>query len=146
MAWRNMSDHLAVLKPAYLRLIMEGAKTIECRLTQTPKPPFKVVAKGQRIYLKESSGLVLAVARAVKVIYRRINSPKDLAVIRREYGLEIMAQEDFWQSKGDSRYCSLIGLEQVRPLLKPFRIGKNDMRGWVVLDGQQGFEWPNEIS
>ena len=141
-----MPDHLAVLKPLYLRLILEGAKTIECRLTRTPKPPFKVLTKGEQIYLKESSGPVLAVGRAGKVIYRRINSPENLAKIRREYGREIMAQEDFWQSKGDSRYCSLIVLEQVRPLLKPFRISKNDMRGWVVLDGRQGFDWPNEIS
>ena len=141
-----MADHLAILKPAYLRLIVDKVKTIECRLTRTPKPPFKSIAKGDRIYLKESSGAVLAVARAAKVLYRQINGPKDLATIRREYGKVIMAQEDFWKERSSCRYCTLIFLEQVQPLAEPFRIDKRDMRGWVVLDGKQGFDWPSEIS
>ena len=140
--WTNsMSDHLAVLQSKYLRLILDGMKTIECRLTRTPKPPFGVLKKGERIYLKESSGEVLAVARAAKTIYREINGPNELASIRRQYGQEIMAQEEFWQARKDCRYCSLIFLRQVRPLSKPFRINKRDMRGWVVLDGRQGFDW-----
>ena len=141
-----MPAHLAVLHPTYLRLILEGDKSIECRLTRTPKPPFKAVAKGQKIYLKESSGSVLAVARAKKVICSQINKPQDLARIRREYGEEIMAQENFWQSRADCRYCTLIFLEGVKPLSEPFRISKKDMRGWVVLDGRQGFDWPKQIS
>ena len=139
-----MPDHLAILKPAYLRLILKGAKTIECRLTRTPKPPFGVLAKGERIYLKESSGPVLAVARASKVICQQIDSPEELAGIRREYGQEIMAREDFWESKNNCRYCTLVFLEGVEALSKPFRINKNDMRGWVLVDGGQGFDWPNK--
>ena len=72
-------DHLAILKRAYLNLILAGEKTIECRLTRMAKPPFGVVKKGQRIYLKESSGPVRAVARAGKVISRQIDGPRDLA-------------------------------------------------------------------
>ena len=141
-----MPDHLAILRPRYLRLIVEGIKTVECRLTRTPKPPFGVLKKGEQIYLKESSGPVLAVGRAGRIIYREINGPKDLAAIRREYGQEIMAQEDFWQSRSNCRYCTLAFLEKVEPLAEPFRIDKRDMRGWVVLDGKQGFDWPSEIS
>jgi len=139
-------EHLAILQPAYLRLILEGAKIIECRLTQSPKPPFGVIAKGEQIYLKESSGPVRAVAKVAKVICRRINGLKELTAIRQKYGQAIMAQEDFWQSKSNCGYCSLIFLKQVRTLSKPFRISKNDMRAWVVLDGEQGFDWPKQIS
>ena len=139
-----MPAHLAVLQRTYLRLILEGDKSIECRLTRTPKPPFKAVAKGQKIYLKESSGPVLAVAKAKKVICSQINNPEDLAGIRRKYGEGIMAQEEFWQSRADCRYCTLIFLEGVKPLPEPFRISKNDMRGWVVLDGREGFNFPSK--
>ena len=139
-----MADHLAVLKPAYLRLIVEGVKTIECRLTRTAKPPFKSIAKGERIYLKESSGPVLAVGQAAKVVYRRINGPKDLARIRREYGQEIMAQEEFWKARQECCYCTLVFLEKVQTLAEPFRIDKRDMRGWVVLYGKEGFKWRGE--
>ncbi len=139
-----MTDHLAVLKPAYLRLIVDGVKTVECRLTRTPKAPFKSIAKGEQIYLKESSGPVLAVGQAAKVVYRRINSSKDLARIRREYGEEIMAQEEFWEANQECHYCTLVFLEKVRALAAPFRIDKRDMRGWVVLDGKEGFNWRSE--
>ena len=141
-----MADHLAILKPAYLRLIVEGVKTIECRLTRTSKPPFKSIAKGEQIYLKESSGPVLAVSQAEKVVYRQINGSKDLETIRRQYGEEIMAQEEFWKVRQECRYCTLVFLKNVRALAKPFRIDKRDMRGWVVLDGWQGFDWPKQIS
>ncbi|MCK4851279.1 MAG: ASCH domain-containing protein, partial [Phycisphaerae bacterium] len=128
-----MSDHLAILKRSYLELILGGEKTIECRLRRTSKPPFGVLEKGERIYLKESSGPVRGVARAGKVIFRRINGSEDLRRIREEYGKEIMAKDAFWESNCGAEYCTLIFLEGVRGLGEPFRINKNDMRGWVVL-------------
>ncbi len=137
-----MANHLAVLKRAYLELILRGEKTIECRLTRTAKPPFGVLDKGQRIYLKESSGLVRGLAKAGKVICRRIDGPGDLREIRQEYGGRIMAKDDFWEARDGAGYCTLIFLEGVRALREPFRISKNDMRGWVVLDGTEGFDFP----
>lgn len=137
-----MADHLAILKRTYLELILAGEKSIECRLTRTSKPPFGVVKKGQRIYLKESSGPVRGVARAGKVICQQINSPGDLAKIRQKYNNKIMGKDDFWQSNCQVRYCTLIFLEGVRVLAEPFRINKKDMRGWVVLDAKQGFDFP----
>jgi len=103
-----------------------------------------VLKKGQRIYLKESSGPVRGAARAGKVVFRRINGSEDLRRIREEYGKGIMAKDGFWESNCGARYCTLIFLEGVRALRKPFRISKNDMRGWVVLDGTEGFDFPAE--
>ena len=140
-----MPAHLAILKRPYLELILGGQKTIECRLTRTPKPPFGVVEEGQRIYLKESSGPVRGLARAGKVIFREINDSKDLSVIRKKYGQAIMGKEVFWKSNSRAQYCTLVFLEGVRALPEPFRISKNDMRGWVVLDGKQGFDFPSKI-
>ena len=139
-----MADHLAILKRAYLELILAGKKTIECRLTVMAKPPFGVLKKGQRIYLKESSGPVRGVAKAGKVICRKIEGNKDLARIRRKYGQAIMAKEEFWESRSQARYCTLIFLKGVRELAEPFRISKRDMRAWVVLDSKQGFDFSGE--
>ena len=141
-----MPDHLAILKPPYLRLIVEGVKTIECRLTRTPKAPFNRIDKGDKIYLKQSSRLVLAVGQAGKVISQRINGPENIEAIRKEYGEEIMAQEDFWESHKECRYCTLVFLKNVQALAEPFRIDKRDMRAWVVLDGKQRFIWPANSS
>ena len=103
-----------------------------------------MVKKGERIYLKESSGLVRGVAKARKVVYRKINGPEDLRMIRQKYNQRIMGKEIFWESSNRARYCTLIFLEGVRALAEPFRISKKDMRGWVVLDGMQGFDFPAE--
>ena len=89
-----MADHLAILKQPYLELILRGEKTIECRLTRTPKPPFGVLQTGQRIYLKQSSGPVRGVATAGKVICRRIDGPEDLKQIRQKYLLSFRADGD----------------------------------------------------
>ena len=137
-----MPDHLAILRPYYLKLILSGVKKIECRLTRTAKPPFEVLAKGQRIYLKRSSGPVVGMALARRVISRRIRGEGDLEKIRAKYGLGICARGDFWRSMGKARYCMLVFLQDVQRLDEPFRINKKDMRGWVVLDGKQGFDWP----
>jgi hypothetical protein len=56
-----------------------------------------------------------------------------------------MAKDGFWESNSGAEYCTLIFLEGVRALREPFRIDKNDMRGWVVLDGKEGFSWPGEV-
>lgn len=138
--------HLAILKRPYLRLIVEGVKTVECRLTRTPKAPFRCIEKGDKIYLKQSSGPILAVARAQKVVCRQIDGPKEIEAIRKEYGEEIVAQDEFWESCRECRYCTLIFLKNVQALTEPFRIDKRDMRGWVVLDGKQGFSWPGNSS
>ena len=53
-----------------------------------------------------------------------------------------MAKDDFWEARDGAGYCTLIFLEEVRELREPFRISKNDMRGWVVLDGTEGFDFP----
>ena len=137
-----MPAHLAILRPFYLNLILSGQKTIECRLTRTARPPFRVVKKGQRIYLKQSSGPVRALATAGKIICRRITTPKDLKAIRQKYNQWIIAKDDFWESRNAAGYCTLIFLEDVQPLAQPFRISKNDMRAWVVLDGTEGFDFP----
>ena len=139
-----MPGHLAILRPFYLNLILSGQKTIECRLTRTSKPPFGVVKKGQRIYLKQSSGPVLGLATAGKVICRRITCPEDLSLIRQDYNQRIMAEDDFWESSHAARYCTLIFLKAVRTLPEPFRISKKDMRAWVLLDGRQGFDLPSK--
>ena len=137
-----MPDHLAVLRPFYLNLILTGRKSIECRLTRTAKPPFGVVAAGERIFLKKTSGPVLAVARAERVIFQRIQTIDDLEQIRTQFSRGIGATDEFWASVEQVRYCSLIFLADVCRLSKPFRISKKDMRGWVLLDGTQLFDWP----
>ena len=44
-----MNHHLVIFKKAYLDLILQGKKTVECRLSQYKRPPFNAVASGDTL-------------------------------------------------------------------------------------------------
>ena len=64
-----MNHHLAILKKQYLDAILAGRKTIESRLYQTKQKWLSQVNTGDKIFLKASSGPVMATAIVDKVKY-----------------------------------------------------------------------------
>ena len=54
--------HLAILKKPYLDAILEGRKPVESRFTITKRAPFGQIFKGDKVFLKQSSGPVCATA------------------------------------------------------------------------------------
>ena len=51
----------------------------------------------------------------------------------RSLSREICADEDFWESRRDKRYASLMHIAAITAI-EPFVIDKADRRAWVVLD------------
>jgi hypothetical protein len=133
-----LNFHLAILKDKYLRAILAGAKTVECRLTKTRRSPFGQISAGDKIFLKVSSGSVCAEAK-VKMIkeFEGLTSEK-IMELRTHYGHLIGGDEDYWHSKADCGYCVLVWLEGVKPI-EPVKIKKKDWRAWVVLTKSKSF-------
>src|ERR1035438_10228161 len=65
----NVGIHLAIFTEPYLSLILKGEKKIESRFSINKISPFKKVAKGDVILLKESGGFVNGVFVAGDVIF-----------------------------------------------------------------------------
>jgi ASC-1-like (ASCH) protein len=127
-----MRKHLAIIKRPYLKAIIQGQKTIEARLTKTKRQPFGQISAGDMIYLKQSSGPICATAEVADVkIYENLDS-SELERIKKLYNKQICGNQDYWQSKSDSRYALLIRLKDVKEIA-PVKINKKDMRAWVVL-------------
>ena len=126
-----MTEHLAILKKKYLDLILSGQKKIECRLTKIACPPFEQVAPNDQIQLKESSGPLRAQAVVKKVRYLRNLTPADLDQLRRDYNDLILGNDQFWTTKKNSRYCSLIWLKNVQAI-PPTRIKRTGLQAWIV--------------
>lgn len=122
---------MAILKRRYLKLILSGEKRIECRLTRIPCAPFGRIAAGERILLKESSGPVCGEAVAGKVRFRQDLSGEEIDGIEGKYNRLIKAEADFWRSRRDCRYCSLIWLKDVR-WIEPYRIERKGRQAWIV--------------
>lgn len=126
--------HIAILKLGYIRDILESRKTIESRLTKTNQPPHGRVEIGERLFLKASGGPFMATAIASKV-----QSWSDLTVpqmhdLEKKYRPAIGGDDDYWQSKRNSRYATLIHLDQVEPIDVGPSYKVAYMKAWYVLD------------
>lgn len=124
--------HLAVLRREYLRLILGGQKTIECRLGSENFPPHGRVGSGDIVWLKASAGPVQAAATVGRVVTHRNLTKTMLNSVRRDHGAQICAASEFWTSKPKADVVSLIWLTGVETFA-PFNILKRDQRAWVVL-------------
>ncbi len=106
--------HIAVLLKPYLDAILEGRKTVECRLTRQPRTPYDRIERGDRIFFKQSCGPYRATAIADHVQFECDLTPSRIRQIRRDYDELLCGNAEYWRLKRDSRYCTLIWLKDVR--------------------------------
>ncbi len=139
-----MRHHLAVLSPDYLELILQGRKTVECRLLKLPRPPYRCVARGDVLWLKQSSGPICAVAAAGRVRDFDHLDPERITKLRSRWNEGICAAEEFWRSRLSCRYGTLLWLEQVRACTRVY-VPKADRRAWVLLSGPPMSSLPSQL-
>jgi hypothetical protein len=130
--------HLVILKKYYLDKILNGSKRIELRLTRSKCPPFDSVCAGDKLFLKESSGPVCAVAQVSAVKQLSNLTPAEISALKAKYNHLILGAESFWKAKSDSKFATILWLKSVRSI-KPIRIYKKDWRAWVVLKKPNDF-------
>ncbi|MHC4682489.1 MAG: ASCH domain-containing protein [Planctomycetota bacterium] len=130
--------HLVVLKKPYLKMILEGRKRIELRLSRTQQHGFGRVLPGDRLFLKVSSGPVCAIATAGDVKNFENLTPETILELKRRYNHDIGGGDEHWQSKIDCKFCFLVWLTDVRTI-EPVQINKKDWRAWVVLTEKENF-------
>ena len=129
-----MAEHLAVLKSRYLKLVISGEKTIECRFGRMRSIPFSVVGVGDTIWFKESRGLVHCSASAGEVRFFENLTPAKIMEIKSQFNGEIQGDDNFWADRINCRYATLIWLEkvhQITPIEPKFRLAGP----WLVLKG-----------
>lgn len=124
--------HLAIFVDPYLSYIMKGLKTIESRFSVHKVAPFQQVHAGDWILLKQSGGPVIGFCEVAEPMYFRVD-PSMLQSIKEKYGDEILAPLEFWKEHEKSRYCTLLKIHDVKPIIRPFAVIKRDQRGWIVL-------------
>jgi ASC-1-like (ASCH) protein len=133
-----MNHHLAILKKQYLEAILDGRKTIESRLYQTKQKWLSQVSAGDKIFLKISSGPVIATAIVDKVKCFENLTAGQVAQMQKQYNQQILGDEQYWREKANSRFGILVWLKDVRSIPHQF-IKKFDWRAWVVLTPKENF-------
>jgi ASC-1-like (ASCH) protein len=123
--------HLAVLVEPYLEYLFAGKKTIESRFSIHRIAPFEEVLEGDVVLLKRSGGPVVGVALVGQTEFFHL-APNTWARVK-SYSRQICADVEFWHSRRDKRYATLLHIADIIPL-EPFEVEKSDRRAWVVLD------------
>jgi len=130
--------HLVILKKPYLDTILAGQKRIESRFTRIKCEPFGQVLPGDKLFLKESSGPVCAVATVTAVKNFENLTPGQIMEIKQRYNHYIRGSDKYWQSKANCRFGFLVQLKDVEQI-EPVRICKKDWRAWVILTEKEDF-------
>lgn len=126
--------HVAILKPGYIHAILAGRKTIESRLTKTMQPPHGRVAVGERLFLKASGGPFMATAIASEVLTFQNLDEADVQGLRERFNNAIAGDDAYWQLKRESRFATLIRLQDVEPITVGPTYQVAYMKAWYVLD------------
>lgn len=130
----SIGVHLAVFNEPFLALLYKGEKKIESRFSINKVSPYNKVAKDDVVILKSSGGPVSGFFIAGNVQFFSHLDDKKLNEIKRKFGKKICAEydPDFWTSRSQTNYATLIEVKNVTPL-NPFRIEKKDRSAWSVL-------------
>jgi len=129
-----MPIHVAILLPRYIRLILDGRKTVESRLTRSAKVPFRRIEPGEHIYFKASGGPYMATALADKVRFIDNLTPDKVAQLKTRYNDRVRGDDAYWHSKRDSRYATFILLKKVQPITRGPDMPPSPGPAWFVLD------------
>lgn len=133
-----MNYHLVILKRPYIDAILIGRKTVESRLYRTRHKWLSQINAGDKLFLKASSGPVMATATAAAVKRFENLTPSQIVKLKRQYNQHIAGSREYWREKMSSRFGILVWLKGVQPIAPRF-IRKFDWRAWVVLTKAENF-------
>ncbi len=98
--------------------------------------PYKKVAVGDTILLKETGKAVTATAKALAIKYYEL-TPEIVEDIRIKYGAQIGTDKfEDWESTLHKKYCTLIWLGDVKRIA-PLKVARSNGAGWIVLKGDE---------
>ena len=135
---RKLNHHLVILKKPYIDAILTGRKTVESRFYQTKHKWLSQVGTGDKLFLKVTSGPVMATATIADVNRFDNLNTRLIAALKKQYNQQILGDDQYWQEKIRSQFGILVWLKDVRPIT-PRLIIKADWRAWVVLTPNEHF-------
>jgi len=124
--------HIAIFEKKLLKKVLSGEKRLESRFSKNRIAPYDVIENGDIIFLKETSGPIVAKAKAGIIKFFSHLSEDKVDLLRMEFQSDLCADEGFWEKKRSASFGTIIFLQDVK-VIEPFNIEKRDRRPWVVL-------------
>ncbi len=120
---------------------MAGDKTMEARIARVRCAPFGRVEVGDRIYFKQTGGLIGAAAIVTHVRTFDDLTPAGLRQLRARWNGQILGTPEFWRGRRGCRYATLIELGDVNADVSASlasdlltQIPRGSRSGWHVID------------
>ena len=127
--------HLAVFAEPFLSMVLSGRKTIESRFSRNRCAPYGEIGDGDIVLIKEVAGPIRGLALARRTwCYELVTEPIDR--IRYRFGPGIGGDDEFWASRADAHYATLIKFDKPAAIA-PVACDKRDRHGWVSLRSRQ---------
>ncbi|MCL2301582.1 MAG: hypothetical protein FWC27_15685 [Firmicutes bacterium] len=123
-------EHLAIMDKETIEKIMNGEKLIESRFSKHMITPFRRVSVGDTVYLKVSSGDILATFEVGKVIYLEGLTREKINDVSLRYGNLINAPIGYFDRKMGSSFGTLMYVKNPKWIL-PTKISKKGRAAFV---------------
>lgn len=127
--------HLAIFAEPFLSMVLSGEKTIESRFSRNRCAPYGEIDDGDIILLKEVAKPIRGLALARRTWFYDLGR-EPIEGIRHRFGTGIRADDEFWSSRADALYATLIELDAPASIAS-VSCDKRDRRGWVPLRSRQ---------
>lgn len=130
--WQNIKDktlHLGIFTEPYLTYMLEGKKRVESRFSKKKIAPYEKIKKEDIVLVKKSGGNILAYFTIKEVLFFDLQNIS-IEKIKAQYNKELCVNDTFWENKKESKYATLIVIDQIIKL-KPFPINKKGMQTWI---------------
>jgi hypothetical protein len=127
--------HLAIFSHGFIDKIFIGKKTIDARFSQIRCMPYGNIEKGDLVLMKKSGGPVIGYFVAGKIKFFEDLTKKRLNLIVKKYRNELALSNNFWDSKKESKYLTLIQITRPAKFRIPISVKKRSLSGWVSLGG-----------
>jgi hypothetical protein len=115
-------NHLVILRPPYLDMILSGEKTVESRLSKHRHPAATRCAPGDLLYLKRTGGDIEGRARVARIDhYDDLDADRLRALAEHWAGRVVATEPDDWYQriKPDARHALFFTLADVERLRIP---------------------------
>lgn len=124
--------HIAVFSEPFLSFLLEGKKKLDSRFSARRRAPYRQVAEGDYVLVKESGGPIRAICQLGQVWFYEIDKDS-WEHLKGEYSEALCVMDpQFWEEKKNASYGTLMQLKLVHKI-DPFGIDKSDRRSWVVV-------------
>ena len=128
---KDRQFHLGIFIEPGLTDIIAGRRTIEARFSKNKSAPYQKINPLDVVIMKKTGGNVVGYFTVKDVKYLNIGEIS-MPDIKAAYNSQLCIADELWEMKKDSKYASLIYIDDVN-VLKNFAVPKKGMQTWIVL-------------